>query len=123
MVLILIGMCFLIPIPIVCFKALNKANQNQTLPFNMTEEGFKAFRSSVCVLCILAGVVCIWASSYINSLSGTGGSDSGIVCSVCHKEFQEGSNNARSIARTHMCTSCYRSFKGASDALKEMPLN
>ena len=47
-------------------------------------------------------------------------------CEVCGKRYNDGSENASSIARTNMCTSCYKDFKAtkdAIDALDELPVD
>ena len=49
-----------------------------------------------------------------------------IKCEVCGKRYNKGSDNASSIARTNMCTSCYKDFKAtkdAIDALNELPVD
>lgn len=46
-----------------------------------------------------------------------------IICQVCDREFQKGSENAKSIRKTNMCTQCYQNYKNASDYLKELPVN
>lgn len=43
-------------------------------------------------------------------------------CQVCGKKFNKGSDNAKSISRTNMCSSCYSNFKWTQDAIKEMPV-
>ena len=43
-------------------------------------------------------------------------------CKVCGREFQKGSENAKSIRKTNMCTQCYKNYKNASDYLKELPV-
>lgn len=47
-------------------------------------------------------------------------------CEVCGKRYNDDSENASSIARTNMCTSCYRDFKATKDAIdsiNERPVN
>lgn len=44
-------------------------------------------------------------------------------CQVCGREFQKGSENAKSIRKTNMCTQCYENYRNAADALKELPVN
>ena len=46
-----------------------------------------------------------------------------IICHVCDREFQKGSENAKSIRKTNMCSQCYKNYKNASDYLKELPVN
>lgn len=45
------------------------------------------------------------------------------ICQVCGREFQKGSQNAKSIRKTNMCTQCYENYRNATDALKELPVN
>lgn len=54
--------------------------------------------------------------------SNSGDKDT-VTCKSCGRKFQKGSENAKSIRRTNMCSNCYQNFKYASDALKEMPVN
>lgn len=47
-------------------------------------------------------------------------------CQVCGKRYNDGSQNASSIARTNMCSSCYQNYKtkqNAIDKLNELPVN
>ncbi|MBP3620103.1 MAG: hypothetical protein J6J24_05560 [Clostridia bacterium] len=44
-----------------------------------------------------------------------------VECQVCNREFQAGSENAKSIRKTNMCSQCYKNYKGASGAMKELP--
>ena len=49
-----------------------------------------------------------------------------VKCEVCGKRYNKDSDNASSIARTNMCSSCYKDFKAtkdAIDAIKELPVN
>ena len=45
-----------------------------------------------------------------------------VKCQVCKKQYKKGSNNAKSINRTNMCSSCYANYKSMSDALNELPI-
>lgn len=54
--------------------------------------------------------------------SNSGDKDT-VTCKSCGRKFQKGSENAKSIRRTNMCTNCYNNFKNANDALKEMPVD
>ena len=45
-----------------------------------------------------------------------------VKCESCGNKYKKGSENAKSIARTNMCSSCYTNFKSMSDALNEMPI-
>lgn len=55
--------------------------------------------------------------------SNSGDKDDTVTCKSCGRKFQKGSQNAKSIRRTNMCTNCYNNYKKASDALKEMPVD
>ena len=47
-------------------------------------------------------------------------------CQVCGKRYNDGSQNASSIARTNMCSSCYNNYKAkqnAIDKLNELPVD
>lgn len=47
-------------------------------------------------------------------------------CQVCGKRYNNGSENASSIARTNMCSSCYKNYKttqNAIDKLNELPVD
>ena len=46
-----------------------------------------------------------------------------VKCQVCGSKYKKGSENAKSINRTNMCSSCYRNYKTLSDALDEMPVD
>jgi hypothetical protein len=46
-----------------------------------------------------------------------------VECKSCGKKFQLGSENAKSIRKTNMCTNCYNNFKSVSDYLKEQPVD
>lgn len=48
-------------------------------------------------------------------------SSDNIECKVCHREFKKGSENAKSISNRNMCSQCYKNFKGASNAVNELP--
>lgn len=50
-------------------------------------------------------------------------SSDNIECKVCHREFKKGSENAKSIKKTNMCSHCYKNFKDASDVINELPQN
>ena len=52
----------------------------------------------------------------------TADSSSNVECKSCHKSFQKGSENAKSINRTNMCTDCYNSFKALDHWKKEQPV-
>lgn len=69
---------------------------------------------------ILLAMLCY--VNIMNSGSSSTTKNEKIICQVCDREFQKGSENAKSIRKTNMCTDCYRSYKGASDALKELPI-
>lgn len=73
----------------------------------------------ILIIIIFIGVM---AGGGVNSYSG-GGKETTVECKVCHNEYQKGSENAKSIRKTNMCTGCYRSYKGATDALQELPVN
>ncbi len=45
-----------------------------------------------------------------------------VKCQVCKKQYKKGSNNAKSINRTNMCSSCYANYKSMSGALNETPI-
>lgn len=47
---------------------------------------------------------------------------SGRKCSACGKRYKDGSDNASSIARTSMCTSCYQNYKWKQDVIDELPI-
>lgn len=47
---------------------------------------------------------------------------SGRKCSACGKSYKDGSDNASSIARTSMCTSCYENYKWKNDVIDELPI-
>ena len=49
-------------------------------------------------------------------------SSSNVECKSCHRSFQKGSENAKSINRTNMCTDCYNSFKALDHWKKEQPV-
>lgn len=46
-----------------------------------------------------------------------------VKCQVCDKSYQKGSENAKSISRTNMCSNCYSNFKWTQDAIKELPVD
>ena len=46
-----------------------------------------------------------------------------VTCKSCGRKFQKGSENAKSIRNTNMCTNCYNNYKNAIDAFKELPVN
>lgn len=46
-----------------------------------------------------------------------------VYCDSCHNYYRVGSQNAKSIRNTGMCTSCYENFRYVYDALNEMPVN
>ena len=48
--------------------------------------------------------------------------NSNVECKSCHRSFQKGSENAKSINRTNMCTDCYNSFKALDHWKKEQPV-
>ena len=52
----------------------------------------------------------------------TADSSSNVECKSCHRSFQKGSENAKSINRTNMCTDCYNSFKALDHWKKEQPV-
>lgn len=52
----------------------------------------------------------------------TADSSSNVECKSCHRSFQKGSENAKSINRTNMCTDCYNSFKALDHLKKEQPV-
>lgn len=41
-------------------------------------------------------------------------------CEVCGKRYNDDSENASSIARTNMCSSCYKDFKATKDAIDSL---
>ena len=45
-----------------------------------------------------------------------------VECKSCHRKFNKGSDNAKSISRTNMCTNCYKNFDAAQKYLKEQPV-
>ena len=45
-----------------------------------------------------------------------------VKCKSCGREFKKGSDNARSISRTNMCTNCYNNYQSMSDYLNEQPV-
>ena len=49
-------------------------------------------------------------------------SSSNVECKSCHRSFQKGSENAKSINRKNMCTDCYNSFKALDHWKKEQPV-
>lgn len=55
--------------------------------------------------------------------SSSSSSKDTVTCKSCNRKFQKGSENAKSISRTNMCTNCYNNYKGMSDWLKEQPVN
>lgn len=46
-----------------------------------------------------------------------------VQCQVCGNKYKKDSDNAKSINRTNMCSSCYNNYKTLSDALDEAPVN
>ena len=46
-----------------------------------------------------------------------------VKCQVCGNKYKKGSDNAKSINRTNMCSSCYKNYKTLSDAMDEMPVD
>lgn len=53
----------------------------------------------------------------------TSSSKDTVKCEVCGKKYNKGSDNAKSISRTNMCSRCYSNFKWTQDAIKEMPVD
>ena len=49
------------------------------------------------------------SSSYSGSKSGT------VTCGYCHRSFSKNSNDGKSIARTHLCSSCYSNYQWGKD--------
>lgn len=70
---------------------------------------------------------CVIASIYMAATGGAFKSNNTgevtVKCESCEHSFKKGSENARSIARTHMCTKCYNSYKELSDWLNEQPVD
>ncbi len=62
---------------------------------------------------VLIVIALIFASiSIIGGISENKGNDnSKTTCGVCHRTFKEGSDNARSIARSNMCENCHDNFE------------
>ena len=88
------------------------------------------FHDAGCSTGMIAGPLVIGLSLVLigYSLMISGGSSSTaknekIICQVCDREFQKGSENAKSIRKTNMCTQCYQNYKNASDYLNELPIN
>ena len=52
-----------------------------------------------------------------------GSDSSGRKCSACGKSYKDGSDNASSIARTSMCTSCYQNYKWKKNVTDELPID
>lgn len=73
------------------------------------------------VVGILLAILCYLTITDSGSSSTT--KNEKIICQACDREFQKGSENAKSIRKTNMCTQCYQNFKNASDYLKELPVN
>lgn len=46
-----------------------------------------------------------------------------VTCKSCDREYKKGSDNAKSIARSGMCTNCYNNYKSMQNFLDEQPLN
>lgn len=61
-------------------------------------------------------------SDYDMSHTTVTDSSSNVECKSCHRSFQKGSENAKSINRTNMCTDCYNSFKALDHWKKEQPV-
>jgi len=45
-----------------------------------------------------------------------------VECKSCHRKFNKDSENAKSIARTNMCTNCYNNFNSLQKVIKEQPV-
>ncbi len=78
------------------------------------------------IVIILIGCLAFVGSYSLIPQDGTNSNSSStstIECQVCGREFLKGSDNAKSIRKTNMCTQCYSNYKGASDALNELPQN
>lgn len=65
----------------------------------------------------------VMCSTDLGSSSSSSSSTRTYTCGVCDRSFQAGSENAKSISRRRMCTTCYSNYKYASDALKELPID
>lgn len=50
-------------------------------------------------------------------------SDDVARCKSCGNKYKKGSENAKSISRTNMCTKCYKSYKTISDWVNEQPVD
>lgn len=54
----------------------------------------------------------------IASGAGSGNSSSNsYTCQSCGREFQGGTSDSKSIAKTHMCSNCYKNFKSLEEFL------
>lgn len=103
------------------FNVLQIENSNTSEP-----KTSKVTRRNIGIVLICASIILsvafVWGSLALPNKS----SSSTVTCQVCHRSFNKGSDNAKSIARSNMCENCHDNFEWrqeVQDHIDNQPVN
>lgn len=80
---------------------------------------YKGAGIAACITLIFFLMMIATSQNANTSQSSSSSSSKSVECKICHREFREGSENAKSISWNNMCTQCYKNYKTA----REIPVN